>query len=295
MPYLITRDYKLQIQDSQLSQLLGNDAVARTYAENRAIEDIKTHLQQKYLIDSEFTNTSVWSNTTVYMPTDRVYLDATAYSNASTYAIGALVLQAGNVYRCATAINTPEPFTINKWTLIGAQYTMFFGAYPKPLFDLYGQYAVGDQVYYNGRQYTCRIATTVTTHGVALQYGTIENLPFNNVLPAGTNQSATYWTDNGAYTIPAGTLPTNTTFWTQGDNRNAQILGFTIDIALYYLHQRIAPQNVPELRRDNFDRALVELKDFAKGDSMTLNVARIQPHQGNRIRFGGNVKNINSY
>lgn len=294
MSYIIPHDYLAQIQPTQRAQLTS-DATILAQAENRAIAEVKSHLVQKYIVDSEFTDTAQWSNTVAYQAANRIYLDATAYSSSSTYALGALVLQSGNVYRCSTAITVAEAFNIAKWTLIGAQYTIFYAQYPKPLFDLYGVYVVGDQVFYNGHTYTCKIATQSLSQQTALQYVNYTNIPPSNIFPSGSPQSATYWTDNGAYSIPAGTLPTNTTYWTQGDNRNQQILGYTIDIIIYYLHVRIAPLNIPQLRLDNYDIAKQMLKDFAKGDSMTLDMQRIQPNQGNRIRFGGGVKNINSY
>jgi len=294
MSYLITNDYLPQIQSTQLAQLITGNSGIRVIAENRAIAEVKSHLVQKYVVDGEFTDTAQWSNSATYYAANRIYLDATAYSAASTYALGALALYQGNVYKCTTAITTPEAWNASHWTLIGQQYSMFYGKYPKPLFDLYGDYSVGDQVFYNGHTYTCRIATSAISHSTALQYGNYSALPAVNIFPSGQPQSSTYWTDNGAYSIPAGTLPTNTTYWTAGDNRNQQILGYTIDIVLYYLHARIAPQNIPELRMDNYNVARQQLVAMADGD-ITLDMPRIQPNQGNRIRWGSEVRSINRY
>jgi hypothetical protein len=294
MGYLIANDYLAQIQLAQRNQLT-TDATVLVQAENRAITEVKSFLTQKYDIDKEFTNTNKWSNSVAYNAADRIYLDATAYSALSTYAIGALVLQAGNVYRCSTAILVPEAFNAAKWTLINAQYTIYYGLYPEPLFDLYGTYAIGDEVYYKGKIYSCLIATTFITHDVAIQYSSITSIPVGNVFPDDTENGSKYWEEQSTYTIPAGTLPTDTTYWTLGDNRNQQILGYTIDFVLYYLHARIAPQNIPQLRLDNYDIARTSLKDFAKGDSMTLDMIKKQPKQGGRIRYGGDVKNQLGY
>lgn len=295
MAYLINNDYLAQIQAAQKTQLLTGNAGVLTQIENRAISEVKSYLTQKYLVDDEFTDTLQWSNSVVYEAADRIYLDATAYSAASTYAIGALVLQAGNVYRCNTAILAPEAFTIGKWTLINAQYTIYFAQFPKDVFDLYARYRVGDEVYYKGKIYECLIATSTIYHEAAIQYVYIDNIPNTNVFPDDIDNGSKYWELKSTYTIPSGTLPTDTTYWTQGDNRNQQILGYTIDFVLYYLHARIAPQNIPQLRLDNYDIARQALKDFAKGDSMTLDLAKIQPKQGGRIRYGGDVKQILGY
>ena len=294
MAYLITSDYLPQIQSGQLTQLVTTNNGIRAITENRAIAEVKSHLVQKYLTDTEFTDTAQWSNAATYYAANRIYLDATAYSALSTYALGALVLQAGNVYRCSTAIVTPEAFTVGKWTLINAQYTIYYAKYPNPLFSLYGVYVIGDVVYYEGKTYTCKTATQGITQQSAIQYQTSSELPQVNIPPTGSSSSAQYWTELATYTVPAGTLPTDTTYWTLGDNRNQQILGYTIDIVLYYLHARVAPQNIPQLRMDNYDVAREMLREMAKG-GVTLDMLKIQPKQGNRVLWGSNIKNINSY
>lgn len=82
--------------------------------------------------------------------------------------------------------------------------------------------------------------------------------------------------------------------WVSGDDRNSLIVQKTIDIALYHLHAAIAPRNVPELRTKRYDDAILFLKDCANGN-VTLNSPLLEPKQGNRIRYGGNIKNNNSY
>ena len=70
---------------------------------------------------------------------------------------------------------------------------------------------------------------------------------------------------------------------------------YLIDIVLYHLHCRIAPQNIPELRQNRYDDAKAFLMDVAKGNHMTLDLPKIQPKQGRPIRWGGDVKQITSY
>lgn len=82
--------------------------------------------------------------------------------------------------------------------------------------------------------------------------------------------------------------------WLSGDDRNPLIVQKTIDIALYHLHAAIAPRNIPELRTKRYDDAIMFLKDCANGN-ITLDSPLLQPNQGMRIRFGGNIKNNNAY
>lgn len=79
-----------------------------------------------------------------------------------------------------------------------------------------------------------------------------------------------------------------------GSDRDPQLLAYIIDIALYHLHSRIAPRNIPELRQTRYSNAINWLLMCAKGD-VTAKLTPIDPAQGRRIRYGGNKKNINQY
>lgn len=83
-------------------------------------------------------------------------------------------------------------------------------------------------------------------------------------------------------------------YWLFGDNRNQQLVNYMIDIALYHVHSRISPRNIPDLRVKRYDDAIRWLKMAGRGD-ITADIPLIQPKQGRRIRYGGQIKNINSY
>ena len=76
--------------------------------------------------------------------------------------------------------------------------------------------------------------------------------------------------------------------------RDQQILSNIIDISLYHLHSRLAPRNIPELRQTRYDNAIMWLKMCANGD-VTPAIEKLTPESGMRIRYGGNLKNINMY
>lgn len=63
----------------------------------------------------------------------------------------------------------------------------------------------------------------------------------------------------------AGTLPTNTTEFKAGDTRNPTVLMYTIDIALYHVHTRLNPRQIPEIRVNRYQAAIDYLKDVAEG------------------------------
>jgi phage gp36-like protein len=79
-----------------------------------------------------------------------------------------------------------------------------------------------------------------------------------------------------------------------GTARDPQLLAYIIDIALYHLHCRIAPRNIPELRQTRYENAIAFLKMCAFGE-VTPKLTPTTPAQGGRIRYGGVKKNINQY
>jgi len=79
-----------------------------------------------------------------------------------------------------------------------------------------------------------------------------------------------------------------------GAARDPQMVMTIIDLALFHLHSRIAPRNIPELRQGRYDNAIQWLKMCAYGD-ITPALEKLNPISGMRTRFGGNKKNENSY
>lgn len=290
--YLIYGDFKKNIQSENLQQIISADLSILSSAQLAAEAEAQSYLKQKYDVTKEFKDLPVWSNTNAYDAGDRVYLDASAYSNTSTYAIGDLCLQAGNVYRCKAV--TTGAFDAIKWDLVGQQYAIFSAVYPKPNFEYTGFYNVNDLVFWKNYTYKCLVQTPLLSHDTGLQYRAIQNLPLPNVAPDDIQEGANYWGNKTAYSVAAGTLPTNTIYWVNSDNRDQQMVIYLVDLVLYHIHARIAPRNIPDLRVKRYDDAISWLKMCAKGD-ITPNLPLIQPRQGNRIRFGGNIKQINSY
>jgi len=222
-------------------------------------------------------------------------------------------LQAGNVYINTTPVTTPSAFNPAQWDLLGPQYNIFYVSYPYPQFDYYGFYSIGDKVYWAGNVYTALQPSQYIGHDAELQIGQILPTNVRNVFPNSGTEGIQVWGVGVSYSIPAGTLPTDATKWTDGDNRDQKLLMVCIDICLYHLHARIAPQNIPNLRVERYigkqeDRAISVkkvtyptysalgwLQAAAEGDDITPAMPRVQPNSGMRIRHGGVPKNINSY
>lgn len=274
MGYLFAQDYKALIQVDSLSQIIGQDTSLLTKAEQAAQAEITSYLIQKYELAKEFTDTVVWAHATSYKAKNRVYLDATSYSASATYALNSLCLYLGNVYMCSTAVTVAEAFNAAKWALLGAQYSIFYVTNPEADWDYYAEYAVGDKVWFGDKVYTA------VASNIALK----------------PSLTPSVWGSGTAYSVAAGTAPTDTSKWTAGDNRNQQLVNYLVDVVLYHLHSRIAPRNIPELRVKRYDDVLWWLKNAAKGDSITAAIETKQPNQGRRIRWGSKIpKQDNSF
>jgi hypothetical protein len=288
MSYLIYNDYKKSIQNINLQQVIGSDLSILIDWQRSAQEQAVSHLVQKYDISIEFTDTKVYDFTKTYNAADRVYLESPTYVPSSTYQINSLTQYLNNVYiSIATATGSFDP---TKWTLLGAEYDLFFVAYPLPLFNINSQYLKGDQVFWKGFKYTA-INDSPIISVLNIQYANYRNIPNLNYFPDGLDKSQ--WGTGIAFSVPAGTLPTNALF-TKADNRSQQMVEYISDIVIYKIHKRISPQNIPIQRHENYKMALQWFMDCATG-MVTPNLPLIQPNKGNRIRYGGNIQNINHY
>jgi hypothetical protein len=291
MSYLLYNDYKRQIQSENLQQIISADPTILSAAERAATAEAISYLRQKYDVSNEFDETMVWSYTKTYNAGDRVYLDADNYNTSSTYNAHDLVLYLGNVYICVST--TTGTFAPSHWSLLGAQYDMFSAALPHAEFDYNGVYVVGDFVFWKNNSYKALVQTPLLSHDTGIQYYQYQNIPLRNVAPDDPTEGSVYWGNRTVYVVTAGTLPTNAA-WNKVDNRDQQMVLYLIDMTLYHVHSRIAPRNIPDLRVKRYDDAINWLKMCAKGE-ITPNLPLIKPMQGNRIRFGGQIRNVNSY
>lgn len=304
MGYIIQSDLLRTIQDVNLQQIISNDATILERAIVSAEAEAKSYLRQKYILD-EFTDTLLHSKTKIYYSKQRFFVNGNFWQAPSTYAVGDLVSYRDipangpmKIYQCIQAVpSNIVPTNAAYWALLGdpnqiyAVQTYSGGVVPDFQYD--SIYKLNDKVFWKGKIYTCRVATSAITHEVALQYGFYQNLPQLNVAPDDTVNGLQYWGGGVAYSVPAGTLIISN-FYVPDDNRDAQMVMMIIDVALFHLHSRIAPRNIPELRVKRYEAALNWFTMCAEG-KITPSLPLLQPLQGNRIRFGGNVRNINNY
>jgi phage gp36-like protein len=294
MGYLTTADIKRLIQTNNLNEVTGSDSAMVTYAEQAAITEVKSYLVQKYDVASEFRSFKICAPGVQMFLNDRMVITAAVYNPLNTYQYFEMCTYQNKVYYMSDS-NAPATGAFNpaQWTFIQNDGTMVYldtlAAYPE--FNIYNFYNVGDKITYADYLWTCKSKTLTIDEASALQYAEYANIPVGNQFPTATNQ--TQWTKGVQYSRQpwqASAAP-----FVVGDNRNQQLVNYVIDVMLYHLFSRIAPRNIPELRMERYDMAIAWLKNVAKGDDITADLPRLQPKQGNRLRWGSNVKANNTY
>jgi len=296
MSYLIIQDYYRLIQDVTLQQVISGNYSLVSLMESAALSEIISYLTAKYDTSVEFNDIQLFNPTANYKFNDRVYLDAPAYNSGSTYALNSLCLYNGNIYLCKVAITIGEVFTSSKWTLLGAQYQLFYVTLPAGYtqFDLFATYVIESKVFYKNHTYSALRPTLVYDHMTMLQFENTNYVPYNNYFPDDTTNGSAYWHDEGAYTV-SGAKITDSTIFVPGDNRNQQLVNYMIDITIYHLYSRIPPQVIPQQRVDRYMLAIGWLKQAKDGKDITPDLPKRQPPAGRRIRSGTNIKQINTY
>jgi hypothetical protein len=237
--------------------------------EQAAQTQMISYLIQRYQTAKVFTNTSVYSPSAIYGAKDLVEYTEPAFNAATVYLTGDRISYDGKIYQ-STSGSAAGAFNIANWTYLVDDLSLFFVNLPFPEFNPATSYSIGDVVWYNGSVYTAAVAT-------------------KNIYPDSSTQ---YWGTGTPYTI-TNILPTVGATWTQGDNRNQEIVMNLIDITLFHLHTRINPRNIPDLRKqryngdDPMDRggSIGWLKHVASGD-VNADLPKIVPSQGLSISWG---------
>lgn len=292
MAYLRLFDYARSIQDAQLSQVITSNDSIRLIAELEAQAEAVSYLTQKYDTESEFSDTTIFDPTISYKANQLIEINFDEYSSATNYVADNLVIFEGTGYICTSA--TTGTFEPAKWTLIGKKYDLYFVTVPQMEFNYRHYYLVGDKVFYKDKVYTALKASPIIDQQTSIQYSSTNAIPLPNVFPDDAINGAVYWGTGTPYSIPSGTLPTDNTLWTKGDNRSIQLVQKVVAICLFKLHDRIAAKNVPQQRKDNYAYAIAWL-DMAKTGEITADIPLRQPKQGARMRWSSQPRNINNY
>jgi hypothetical protein len=262
-------DYLRLIQADNLAQIIESNQQIKLDTEQSAQAEMISYLSQRYVVDEVFRDTKVFDLAAVYKAKQLFeYTDVQTYASATHYNTDDRVTYNSNIYKCL-GTDVHGAFNPDEWELICADKTLFYALTPKPEYSALVTYAIGDEIFYKDKTYTCVKACI-------------------NILPTVSE----FWGTGTSYSV-TGFYPENTTYYTQGDNRNQLIVMRLIDITLYHLHSRINPRNIPDLRKDRYDGnrdaqtlgAIGWLKQVAAG-KINADLPNIVPEQGLAMRYG---------
>lgn len=261
-------DYLRVIQADNLSQIIEANSQIQKDTEQAAQAEMIGYLSQRYKTETIFSDTKIFNSSAVYNAKQLVEFTANAFSASSSYTTGQYVLQGGYIYK-SIAGSVAHAFNPSEWTQICLDKTLYFVTLPENEYLSTTTYTIGDKVWFENKVYTA----LVNIKGIDPTY-------------------SSYWGTGTTYSV-TGIFPDNTTKWTQGDNRNALIVQYLLDITLYHLHSRINPRNIPDLRKERYngndpmDRggAIGYLKAVASGD-VNCDLPTIDPSKGLSIRWG---------
>lgn len=261
-------DYLRAIQADNLAQIIESNSQIQKDVEQAAQSEMTGYLVQRYKTANVFSDTKVFSTSATYSAKQLVEFTAPIFSAITAYTTGQYVLQNGNIYK-STAGSIAHAFNVAEWTYISLDKTLYYITLPQNEYLSTTTYTTGNQVWFDNKVYTA----------------------LANIKGVNPTYSA-YWGTGTTYSI-IGIYPDDVTKWTLGDNRNALIVQYLLDITLYHLHSRINPRNIPDLRKERYngndpmDRggAIGYLKSVASG-SVNCDIPEIDPSQGNSIRWG---------
>jgi len=163
------------------------------------------------------------------------------------------------------------------------------------VFSVSKAYIVGDLIYYAESDY---VAETTYELNARVNYnGTIyKSLQSSNIGNTPDTEAA-WWesvTANKQYYVCAadstGNYPENTSYFTEGDSRDQELLDIITIIAIFQLFRKIQPTNIPDWISEEFDRASSDLEKYGLKGTRTIilpvQVDEDGEEEGHRINYG---------
>jgi len=245
--FLIKKDFEKHIQKDNLNQILGGNDFYLNECILLSIAEATSYLSQRYYIEKIFNETNQpYDSNKQYRIYERIYANFPAWENNITYTVNTNVSYSGFIYKknnnmvgyTQGNLPTDPTYWIPQYKNDTIYSTNFYSI---PIFDYSQKYQKNDIVRYYYSAFICKQTSL-------------------NIIPTPNND---YWDIYPS--IFSSVLPTDTLSWLEGDNRNEQLKACLIDIALYHLHSRINPRNIPELRKERYDGNSPEQKGGAIG------------------------------
>jgi hypothetical protein len=309
---LIDKDYLRAIQQVHLDEIILNRGMEVAHqCEQTAQLEMASYLRERYYEDQIFTNTGTFSITNTYYGTNLIQYTEPLFDISLTYSVDSRVSwDDGNIYINIATSSYIDPTDNQYWQYLVPNETLFYANTPYPIWNVFKSYKLGDNIWYYdddnevGNTYQAiqqnrgRLPLQTQTFD---QQRTINNnfitgysdLGINDGMWFGLSTENADWKLTGTYSF-SGVYPiggaSSSIYWTQGDNRDPQIVQYLLDITLYHLYTAVLPRNIPQIRAIRYDgegnaqamSAIKWLKMVAEG-RVSANLPQIIPMQGSSI------------
>jgi len=277
--YLLKRDFYGVISQSDIDEITDSADDELYKAVDSAVEEVAGYIRHRYDYDQVFQPIQMFSLTK-----EKAIDDEDAWDVTEAYDAGDLMYYTDyKVYVCITdTIAGESPDTDPaKWGVVAFiagnrifweedAYSETDTTYDEGTYISYGgkiyvgntnwyddydaiagTYTIGDKVRYSGNNYECTQNIVVPKAWDSADWSLLVSGTFDATLWTEVANNESYWYVDD--TMQSGVLPTEYVNATEGDDRNSKLKEVTIDIALYRLHARITPRDIPDVRRTLYD------------------------------------------
>lgn len=283
-------DEVLKIIDEHYNQWLD--------AEQSAQVEMASYLNQRYITANIFTDTTIYDSLSTYYAKALIQYFETDYDETTAYVVGDRVSFDGYIYECIQNGEGISPENTSYWVKRVENGSLYYVTLPNEEWDKDTTYAVDDIVWYKNKNYTATVSnkniepsatTSVGVWGSGTTYtinaGLTPDIEYHDEITYSQNNIVTYRGSKYTYknlASTAGHLPTDINYWdlettayewTKGDNRNALLVRFLLDITAYHFLRSVPARAIPDHIKEAYngnsadDRggALGWLKNVAKG------------------------------
>lgn len=334
MGFIRKRDYFTRIREQDLDVILKQlDQITthtpdqiRIEKELQAQKVVEAKIGHRYDIRKIFVDILTYSSSVQYNENDLIEYSETAYDATATYSLDDLVsysetigdVTTDKIFKCTTAIGTPEPFDPTKWSFITDNFSLYTNRIPTSATKPETDFTYDANVYSGNHDsilgwnrantmYLKREGTKIVLYDStadrsagANSVGIVEFDPkakqFPNYIPI-TRGVDIENSVTGDLSI-IGFVPDLTTWqidpsnnWEKADTRHKLVIGLVLDLAIFDLHGLISARNIPDFVGQRRDDAMEMLKDIQKGNiSPDLPIFN-NIERGQGITFGSRRKN----
>lgn len=260
-------DYKKVTLSDTVRSLITDNYNQWLDAEQAAQLEVLSYISQRYISNEVITNTTVWDSTRLYYAKNLVQYHESDWNDLTTYAVGDRINWKGYIYECIATVTGNAPDNTTYWVKRVQDYTFYFGTLRSEEWDKDTTYAVGDIVWYLNKTYTCVQANKnllptdyAGAWGSGVTYTIAANsnpdIEYNAAITYATNDYVTYQGNlYKALNTTTGNLPTDALnwnaetvdpLWTLGDNRNALLVRFLLDITAYHFMRSVPARAIPD-------------------------------------------------